>query len=120
MSDRRDAMADEAPKQTLNIRSPALKARGNSESHTNAVNAKLLHKVTFDEGWDGILAMKKSDADTRRLYEVKNAKESGHIERESENTSKRFSKAEALRMWRILEDKRAEVRLRKMVEETPD
>src|SRR5699024_10912319 len=113
-------MADDIPKQTLNIRSTALKGRNNSESLTNAVNAKLLHKETFDEAWARILAMKNSDADTRRLYEVKKAMEDGHITRESENTSKRFSKAEALRMWRILEDKRAEDRLRKMVEETPD
>ena len=113
-------MADDTPKQTLNIRSPALKGRDNSASLTNAVNAKLLHKETFDEAWARILAMKNSEADTRRLYEVKKAMEDGHITRESENTSKRFSKAEALRMWRILEDKRAEDRLRKMVEETPD
>src|SRR5699024_11390343 len=83
---RGEIMADDTPKQTLNIRSPALKARGNSESLTNAVNAKLLHKETFDEAWERIMAMKNSDADTRRLYEVKNAMEYGHINRESENT----------------------------------
>src|SRR5699024_11152758 len=113
-------MADDTPKQTVNIRSPAGKARGNPDSHTNAVSDELLHEETVDEAWERIMAMKNSDADTRRLYEVKNAMEDGHIERESENTTKRFSKAEALRMWRILEDKRAEDRLRKMVEETPD
>src|SRR5699024_396647 len=99
---------------------PALKARGNSESLTNAVNANLLHKETFDEAWERIMAMKDSAADTRRLYEAKNAMEDGHIERESENTTKRLSKAEALRMWRILEHKRAEGRRRTMVEETAD
>src|SRR5699024_11703449 len=85
-------MADEAPKQTLNIRSPALKGRNNSASLTNAVNAKLLHKETFDEAWARLLAMKNSDADTRRLYEVKNAMEDGHIERESENTDRKSTR----------------------------
>src|SRR5699024_12710996 len=109
-------MADDIPKQTLNIRSPALKGRNNSESLTSAVNAKLPHKETFDEAWARIMAMKNSDADTRRLYEVKNAMEYGHINRESENTSKRFSKAGALRRWRTVADKRAEARRRKRVE----
>src|SRR5690625_4148651 len=46
--------------------------------------------------------------------------EAGEIGREAESAGKRFSKAEALRLWRVLDEKRAEDRLREMVENTPD
>src|SRR5690625_4675688 len=46
--------------------------------------------------------------------------EAGEIGREAESAGKRFSKAEALRLWRVLDEKRAEDRLREMVDNTPD
>lgn len=115
-------MTKDAPKQTLNIRSPALKGLSdtNTDKLRKAVERKMLHKETFEEAWERIMSMKNSEADTRRLYEVKRAMESGEIERESESTTKRFSKAEALRMWKVLDEQKAQERLRKMVEETPD
>lgn len=115
-------MAEEQPKQSLNIRSPALKGVDESVSQSlkTAVERKMLHKETFDEAWTRILSMKNSEPDQRRLYEVKQAMENGEIERDSESSTKRFSKAEALRMWRILDEKWAQDRLRKMVEDTPD
>src|SRR5690625_3822290 len=74
----------------------------------------------MDEAWERIFSMKNSDADARRLREVKAAIDAGKIGREAESAGKRFSKAEALRLWRVLDEQRAEERLRKMVEETPD
>src|SRR5699024_6316327 len=74
----------------------------------------------MEEVWERILAMKNSDADRRRSVEVKQAMEAGEIGREAESASKRFSKAEALRLWRVLDAKRAEQRLQDMVNNTPD
>src|SRR5690625_2693365 len=61
-----------------------------------------------------------SGPEGRRLREVKQAMIDGSIGRDPENANKRFSKAEALRMWRVLDEQNAKERLRKMVEETPD
>src|SRR5699024_6548713 len=97
-------MANDKPKMTLNIRSPALKglAEDNSDSLRQAVEKKMLHTETFEEAWARILAMKNSDADNRRLAEVKQAMEDGVIGREAKSVSKRFSKAEAIRLhWQL-------------------
>src|SRR5699024_714838 len=63
---------------------------------------------------------KNSEAETRRLVRVKQAMESGKIGRDPADASKRFSKAEALRLNQVLDEREAERRLREMVEETPD
>src|SRR5699024_9251435 len=55
-----------------------------------------------------------------RLAEVKRAMEAGETGREAESTGKRFSKAEAVRLWRVLDEKLAEARLREMVDNTAD
>ncbi len=115
-------MTDGTPKQALNIRSPALKgmAETTSDSLRDAVERRMLHKETFEEAWARILAMKNSEPDVRRLLEVKHAMEEGTIGRDTNSASKRFSKTEALRLWRVLDAKRVEERLREMVENTPD
>src|SRR5699024_4450992 len=106
------------PKLRLNIRSPADKAGGGNLS--KAAEKKRSNIETIDEAWARILSMKNSSPDERRLAEVKRAMEAGEIGREAESAGKRFSKAEALRLWRVLDEKRAEDRLREMVENTPD
>ena len=106
------------PKLRLNIRSPADKAGGGNLS--KAAEKKRINIETIDEAWARILSMKNSAPDQRRLAEVKQAMEAGEIGREAESAGKRFSKAEALRLWRVLDEKRAEDRLRDMVENTPD
>lgn len=109
-------------KQTLNIRSPALRGLTDKPnvSLRQAVERKMLNKETFDEAWERILAMKNSEADACRLAEVKQAMESGVIERESESTAKRFSKAEALRLYAKITEMRREEIIRELVENTPD
>src|SRR5690625_300961 len=114
ISDRRRYMK---PKLTLNIRGPV---DNKSEGLSEAVTKKKAATETIDEAWQRIFSMKNSDADARRLAEVKNAMDAGKIGREADSAGKRFSKAEALRLWRVLDEQRAEERLRKMVEETPD
>src|SRR5690625_5509351 len=111
-------MTKTEPKISLNIRSPNSDEK--AEAIAKAAAKKRAHSETIDEAWARICGMKNSDADKRRLAEVKQAMDAGKIGREAESASKRFSKAEALRLWRVLDERRAEERLRKMVEETPD
>ena len=107
------------PKLRLNIRSPAAK-QGEGNALSKAADKKRKNIETMPEAWARILSMKNSAPDQRRLSEVKQAMEAGEIGREAESAGKRFSKAEALRLWRELDAKKAEERLRKMVEDTPD
>lgn len=110
-------MTLDKPKLTINpqflARSPA-----KGEALKKAVEQRKLHNETFDEAWARILAMKNSDADMRRLQSVKQAMEQGTLGRDSPD--KRFSKAEALRIWRVLDEQNARERLARMVKEMPD
>lgn len=93
------------------------------EAVKSAEKRKKSADETLEEAWERILAMKNSDKDTERLLEVKAAMESGEIGREPVPEGKRqgkFSKAEALRLYKVLVDKRRDDILRKMVEDTPD
>src|SRR5699024_4549081 len=95
-------------------------AENKSESLSKAAVKKRANTETMDEAWARIFSMKNSDADACRLREVRQAMDTGKIGREAESTGKRFSKAEALRLWRVLDGKKAEERLRSMVDNTPD
>jgi DNA polymerase I len=84
-----------------------------------AGNRKKAATETLDEAWQRILAMKNTDADQARLLEVKAAIQAGTIGRSPADAAKRFSKAEALRMYKELAERQREDTLRKMVENTP-
>src|SRR5699024_12389288 len=71
-------------------------------------------------GREGICGGESGGPNDGGVREVKQAMIDGRIGRDPENANKRFSKAEALRMWRVLDEQNAKERLRKMVEETPD
>src|SRR5690554_869679 len=93
------------------------------EAVKSAEKRKKSADESLEEAWERILAMKNSDKDTERLLEVKHAMESGEIGREPVPEGKRqgkFSKAEALRLWRVLDEMNAEERLRELVESMPD
>ncbi|WFO97881.1 DNA polymerase [Bacillus subtilis] len=78
------------------------------------------------ESWRKIFAMKLSDADRKRLTEVKAAMDAGKLARDPADcvnkagNPKAFSKAEALRLWKTLQEAQREETLRQMVENTPD
>src|SRR5690606_30366200 len=80
----------------------------------------------MEDAWLRILAMKNSDADRAKLFEVKNAMDAGTIGRSPADRvsktgkPKAFSKAEALRLYTQLRERQREETLRKMVEEMPD
>ena len=108
----------------LNIRTPTQA----KEAVKKASAKKSASIETIEEAWARIFSMKNSDADRRKLDEVKIAMESGKIGREPESVKdregnstapKRFSKAEALRLHKVLVEQQKAELLHKMVEEMP-
>ncbi|MFF2886688.1 DNA polymerase [Paenibacillus sp. NPDC057967] len=74
---------------------------------------------TIDAAWQRILSMKNTDTDAERLRAVRVAMAEGLIGRVPSLAAKRFSKAEALRLWAELHELNRAETLRKMVEEMP-
>lgn len=112
-------MEDKQPKLTIN---PQFLARSPTKDDAlrKAVETRKLHRETFDEAWARIMAMKNSEADSRRLVEVRQAMEDGVIGRDEGSTGKRFSKAEALRLHRKVLEINRESTLQELVKSTPD
>lgn len=106
------------PKLTLNIRQPTSDTNA-KQAVKSAVKRKQAATETIDEAWSRILAMKNSDADRRKLLEVKRAMADGLIGRESQSAGKRFSKAEALRLYKALAEQQRESKLAELVANTP-
>jgi DNA polymerase-1 len=63
--------------------------------------------------------MKNSESDQAKLIEVKNGMDAGLLGREPASASKRFSKAEALRLYKQLAESQREAKLKDLVEKTP-
>lgn len=102
-------------KLTLNIRTPPA---SNGEALTKAAAKKAGAIETMDEAWVRILAMKNSDGDNAKLTAVKRAMADGKVGRDSPNA--KFSKTEALRIWRGINEREHAERLRQMVDNMPD
>ncbi|MCM3205662.1 DNA polymerase [Paenibacillus illinoisensis] len=106
-----------APKLRLNLRPPA-----DDEAPSRVADAAKRKKAaqeTIEDAWVRIFAMKNSDADTEKLLAVKGAMETGVTGRHPSCVGKRFSKAEALRIYTELRAVLREQTLREMVEKTP-
>jgi DNA polymerase I len=103
------------PKLTLNIKTDS----GATERLADAVKKKKAATETVDEAWLRILAMSNSESDQARLLEVKNGMDAGLIGREPVSVSKRFSKAEALRLYKQLAESQREQKLKDLVAKTP-
>jgi len=84
-----------------------------------AVERKKAATETINEAWQRIFAMKNSETDRQRLTEVKAAMAAGVIGRHPADVGRRFSKAEALRLWRELQDKQREEKIAALVAKTP-
>jgi DNA polymerase-1 len=89
------------------------------ERVAEAVAKKKAANETIDEAWQRILEMKNSDTDRQRLSEVKEAMISGALGRHPADVAKRFSKAEAMRLWSQLQENSKADKLRELVEKTP-
>jgi DNA polymerase I len=78
------------------------------------------------DAWARIFQSKLTDADRVKLEEVKKAMEAGEIDRLDSDRfyktgkPKKFTKAEALRMWKRLQEEKRDERLAEMVEKTPE
>lgn len=103
-------------KLTLNIREPSADT---TQRVAEAAKRKKAATETIEDAWARILAMKNSDADQRKLFEVKAAMQAGTIGRSPADAAKRFSKVEALRLHKQLAEQQREETLHRMVEETP-
>ena len=103
-------------KLTLNI--PA-KQTGATDALQAAAERKTKATETLEDAWIRILAMKNSDPDNAKLHAVKHAMDRGKLGRDPASASKRFSKAEALRLYAILHEQLREQKLTQMVEEMP-
>ncbi|QVY62956.1 DNA polymerase [Cytobacillus gottheilii] len=84
-----------------------------------ATKRKQAASETMDEAWARILAMKNSDTDQARLIAVKNAMTEGTISRSPSDAGKRFSKAEALRLYAQLAEQQRDQKLADLVAKTP-
>lgn len=105
-------------KLTLNLRSPT----SDSDAYQrvkDAAKRKKAAEETLEDAWTRILAMKNSDADREKLLTVKCAMETGATGRHPSGVGKRFSKAEALRLYTELQERRKAETLQKMVDEMP-
>jgi DNA polymerase I len=103
------------PKLTLNIKTD----KGATERLADAVKKKKAATETLDEAWLRILAMSNSESDQARLLEVKAAMAEGSIGRNPSDAAKRFSKAEAIRLYKQLAESQREQKLKDLVAKTP-
>lgn len=109
-------------KLSLNTDADASKPEGKAQAQA-AEKRKASANEAMEEAWQRIFAMKLTDADRRKLIEVKSAMDSGELGREPVPAGKRqgkFSKAEALRLYKALAERQKADKLREMVENTPD
>jgi DNA polymerase I len=104
----------------LNLRSPTSVSSEQAERVQAAVERKKAATETMEQAWERILAMKNTEADRQRLLEVKRAMEAGKIGRSPADAGKRFSKAEALRLWRQLAELERERKIAELVAKTPE
>lgn len=105
-------------KLTLNLRQPTPDMDA-KQRVVDAAKRKKAAEESLAEAWERILAMKNSEADQAKLLAVKSAMETGVTGRHPSDAGKRFSKAEALRLYSEMREKMREDTLRKMVAETP-
>lgn len=91
-----------------------------SDERLKAVSdVKKITNETLEDAWTRILSGKNSATDQRRLLAVREAMAAGDIEREPSVKPKRFSKAEALRLYAVLAESQKEAKLEALVKCTP-
>lgn len=104
----------------INIRLSFDSDDGDKERVAKAKTKKAQATETIEEAWQRIFSMKNSDADHERLKEVKGYMDNGKIGRDpNAKPNSKFSKAEALRLWRVVQDSLREERLQDLVAKTP-
>lgn len=69
---------------------------------------------TMEEAWEQIFSRKNSNTDVERLKQVKEWFDNGKIGREAGKESKAFTKAEALRLYKVIQDMERKEKLAEM------
>lgn len=106
-------------KLTLNF--PTEEKEDNSKERIlDAQKRKKASEETMEDAWERITSMKNSEVDAERLREVRQAMAEGIVGRNPNDNAKRFSKAEAMRLWSELQASQREQKLKDMVAKTPD
>lgn len=85
----------------------------------DAESRKKSMSEPIEDAWERIFASKLTDTDRSRLIDVKNALESGIIGRELTEKPKRFSKAEAMRIHKELQEVQREGKIAELIAKTP-
>jgi DNA polymerase-1 len=104
---------------SLNIGGNEAEAGRKQEALKEAVKRKQAVTETIDEAWSRILSMNNSASDQAKLIEVKRGMAEGSIGRNPSDSAKRFSKAEALRLYKALAESQREQKLTDLVAKTP-
>lgn len=107
---------------------PKLRLVDDAEKRNKLRKAAESRAEASDMGaaWRSIFSMKNTALDERRLREVYTSMQAGEIERDPADAYnkrgqlKKFSKAEALRLWAKLQERKKKAKLRELVESTPD
>lgn len=82
-------------------------------------------RESIEDAWARIFSTKLTEKDREKLLEVKAAMERGELERDpadmytKKGVYKKFSKAEALRLWAKLMESKREQKIRELLERTP-
>lgn len=84
-----------------------------------AATARKAATETLEEAWERILALKNDEATKAKLGAVKRYMDAGQLGREAESAHKKFSKAEALRLYAIVAEREREGKLAELVANTP-
>ncbi|MCS1350357.1 DNA polymerase [Mechercharimyces sp. CAU 1602] len=111
---------------TLNLNMKEEEEEKKRRERVKEAESRRKAAVPSEDDWNRIFEMKNNERDTEKLKEVKASMEAGEIARSSEDIFsksgklKRFSKAEALRIWQKLQERNRERKLKELVESTPD
>lgn len=95
------------------------KRKSDGEATKAAAVKKKAATETMAEAWVRILAMNNTPPQLEKLRAVKAAMDAGTLHREKDSAGKRFSKAEAERLYVVLKQRLREEILRKMADEVP-
>lgn len=109
----------------IRMKSPAEEAAAKKQRAKAAQERKAQATESMDDAWKRIAAMKLTDSDRAKLGEVHAAWQRGEIGRDpadmvnKNGSPKKFSKAEALRLWTILNERNREAKIQDLIEKTP-
>lgn len=110
----------------IKMKSPAEEAAEKKQRAKAAQDRKAAASESMEDAWRRIAAMNNTDADKAKLREVHAAFEAGELGRDpadmfdKKGKTKKFSKAEALRLWHVLNERNRAAKIQEMIDAIPD